>query len=599
MAEIDYALRRQVGDLQNMIVSVGQSVSVVGQQVEAVGHQQQAVQGELADLRNRFQEFIQQSEWRHNIQVAETKIGSLQDEIEHRYGHHKVVRQTSVGMLQAFDVGLVSEETVRAVGEQLMVQTPRYWLAPVLVALAAWAGDDRELCDRAVAEAFRRSPSKTSLFFALLLRRQARQASAVRWLRHYLNAQDPAALGRDFAVILESISQGAFGPAGRELVRDYTEPWRQRLLEDQAALRAQIDRWRAEIDAQVDGPEPARFPRLAAFSPQWPALAQGLARACTHQRLLAKYQALAVEEIQPMDRLEDAVDDILDRLVQEYDTEELPLRRDLDYQRAVVQQGGNLAAAKHAVEIDSASLETTLDFLTIQTTSALNPAAIGVSRATQRMAVGTCHDWFAQAHATFTMDYRAGLPARVDVALGANHNPGAELLKLPTWSGAFTTPLDQLERSLTQHWDEHGRPYIGAFSYNARKHVALLVGVMLAVLVVVSICLHPGAGLLLGLVGAGIWAIVISERKKDAERKQQQARELVEGSKQDSLAQLRATGAELTDWTTAFHEADRQEEEVRTMIADLATIGQARSPYERRVVAPRPVPDTHTGVIHG
>lgn len=598
MADIDYQLRNQVGALENKVDQVGNLLTAVGQQVDTVSYQQRAVQGELAGLRDQLQHFIQESERRHHLQVSETKIGTLQDELEHTYGYHKVVRKSAVGMLQAFDVGLVSEEAVRTVGEHLMVQTPRYWLAPVLVALAAWAGDDQDLCDRAVTEAFRRSPGQTSLFFALLLRRQARQDGAVRWLRHYLSAQDPAALNPHFAVILESIAHGAFGPAGRELVQAHTEPWRQRLLADDATLQAQIERWRAEIEAHADGSGTAGFPRLAAVSPQWPALAQALARAGAHQRILEKYRALAAEVPQPLARLEDEVDDILDRLVEEYDPEELPLQRELAYHRAVIDQGGDRAAARRVADLDSAARETTLDFLTVQTTSALNPAAIGVSRATQRMAVATCHDWFARAHAMFTMDYRGSLPESVEVVFGPEHNPGAKVVDLPIWSGSLAEPMDRLERSLAQHWDGHGQKYIDAFNYNWRKQALILGSAMFGVLVVVSICLNVGAGFLLSVVGAGISAAVIAVRASDAEGKQHRARQLVEASKADSLAQLRATAAELTDWSSAYQEADGQEAAVRAMITDLATIGQARSPYEQRVVASRSVPDTPAGGLH-
>ena len=49
------------------------------------------------------------------------------------------------------------------------------------------------------------------------------------------------------------------------------------------------------------------------------------------------------------------------------------------------------------------------------------------------------------------------------------------------------------------------------------------------------------------------------------------------------MQQLRGAVAEVTDWTTAFRQADCREPAVRTLIADLATAGNSASPYERRV----------------
>jgi hypothetical protein len=567
-----------------MVRGLSSAVGQVSVQVVDVSREQRETRGELATLRADFLEFARQTERRDNIQRAETRIGVLQDKIQHEYGHHKLVRKSAIGMLQAFDVGLVAEDSVRAIGDQLMIQTPRYWLAPVLVALAAWAGDDPDLCRRAVEEAFRRSPSRTSLFMALVLRRQGRRASAVRWLRHYLNAQDPAALGRDFAVILESVSQGAFGPAGIELIRETLDRWRVTLMDDESAQRAQVDRWRVEVEAHVAAPPQGRFPRLAALSPQWPRMELAAARAGAHQRLLATYSAMVTEEVKPSDRLEDAVDDILDRLVGNPDDEELPLHRELAYNEAVVRHGGDLAASDAATRADASAYETTLDYLTIQTMSALNPDAIGVSRSTQRVAVASCHEWFTQAHAAFTRDYRLTLPDRVEAVFGSDHSVGAQAFQLPRWVGSFTEPMDRLERSLGAHWDRHGQAYVERFAFSWRSWVALGAVVMLAALAVVSACAGFGAGVLVTLVGGAAWALVLRAQQQAAERKQAEARESVARAKHDSIAQLRGAGAELTDWGAQFRELDGQEARVRELIRDLSTLGHGATPFQRRAV---------------
>ena len=38
-------------------------------------------------------------------------------------------------------MGNISNAVATNVAEELMIQTPRYWLAPALVALAAWSHD--------------------------------------------------------------------------------------------------------------------------------------------------------------------------------------------------------------------------------------------------------------------------------------------------------------------------------------------------------------------------------------------------------------------------------------------------------------------------
>ncbi|MFD5316848.1 hypothetical protein [Streptomyces sp. NPDC127098] len=583
MSEVDHVLRAQVREVNNRVLRLGEQVNLVSGQVSAVDARQAQTQDELHRLRADFLAFVQEAQRASNMQRAETRIGVVKDDLEHTFGHHKVVRRTAVGMLQAFDVGLVSEQAVRSVSEELMLSAPRYWLAPVLVALAAWAADEKDLCARAVDEAFRRSAGRTSLFFALVLRRQGRQEAATRWLRHFLNAQDPSRLGREFAVILESISQGAFGGAGREMLRERTRTWRERLLTDETTAAGQVDLWRAEIESLRAPSAAADFPRLAALSPEWGALDAVLSGARAQRAFQDKYRAVMDREVTPMDRLEDAVDDILDRLVSEYDTEELPLRRDLAFNEAIIDAGGDLAAARAAVDRESAALGTTLDYLTVQTTSALRPDSIGVSPATQRMAVAACHPFVSQAFDEFGLAYRSAIPADVRVIFSASHTVGARTFALPPWTGSFVQPLEALQADLAAHWDRHGQPFVESLRYQWRgPAIALGAALVLILFGIGQFSLGFAALLAVGVGAAG--GLVLRGRVDRAAKALRLARELLDKAKGESLRQLTEARAELTDWQSRFQAADAVGAEVRAFIASLPTADQAPTPFEKRTV---------------
>ncbi|MFF7747908.1 hypothetical protein ACFZCP_01395 [Streptomyces sp. NPDC007971] len=593
MSEVDLALHRKVQEVSNLVIRLGEQVGSVSGQVSTVEANQHQTRTELQQLRDEFLAFVRQAEATANVQRAETRIGVIEDKIDHEFGHHKTVRRTAVGMLQAFDVGLVSEENVRMVSDQLMIQTPRYWLAPALVALASWSADDRTLCERAVDEAFRRSPDRTSLFFALVLRRQGRPEAAVRWLRHYLLAQDPAALGREFAIILEAIAQGAFGPVGRELLDRTLAEWRAQLMDRADAQAKQVRRWRDELESLRGPSQATEFPRLAALSPQWVTLDGVLSSARGQQPVLDKYKAVMDREFQPSERIEDAVDDILDRLVSEYDNEELPYRRDLAFNQAVVDHDGDLTAARRSADADSASYEETLDYLTVQTTAALNPQAIGTSPATQRLSVAACHEWFQQAHAAHTRDYRGAVPQDVQAQFATTQTVGSQLFQLPTWVGSFTQPLASLEKSLSDHWDHYTRPFVDALAFPWLKKVAPLAGVVAAILLFL-VGSWPVFAIGAAAIVALVWGLILRNQAQTAARAQAAARELLERARTESLHQLRGASAELTDWYEKFTAADRVEAKVRELIATLPTAGGGASPFEGRTVrkeaaaAPKP-----------
>jgi hypothetical protein len=580
---VDRSVGPNVQKIANMVVTLSRDVDAVGQEVSAVGVAQQQTRSELAELRADFLAYTRAAEQRANVQRAETKIGVLQDQLEHEFGHHKVVRRTAIGLLQAFDVGLVSEEAVRSVSEQLMIQTPRYWLAPALVALSAWSADERDLCDRAVAEAYRRSPSKTALLFTLVLRRQDRLDSSSRWLKHYLRAQDPTALGRDFAIILESVAHGAFGPAGRAIVDESLAAWLEALSDD-ASHDKQIARWRIEIENSRPAHATTDFPALAAVSPQWHGLGESLRGAEGHAPLLEKYRALMAEEITAPDRIEDALDDILDRLVQEFDNEELPLQRELAYNHAMVERNGDPAAAKADADAKTAAFEKTLDYLTIQTTSALDPGHIGVSRATQRIAVAACRPWFARAHEQVTSSYRQQLPGDVEVAFAGSHNVGGKTFQLPDWKGSLSSGLPQLEQSLGAHWDAHTDRYVRTLEFNIQQK-AIVPGLVTLGVLIIGFLMSPIAGILLPLIVGGIWAIALHQKYQGSLKAQDDARKELGRWKQESLTQLRAAGAELTDWGSRFQQADARADEARAFITALDEAGHSATPFERRTIS--------------
>lgn len=582
MSTPDFPLRNQVAAVERVVVNVDRNVHIVSEQVNAVSAAQHETRSNLNQLWQEFRDFATQSVLQQNVQLAETRTTKLRNQLQRDFGHHDVVRRSATGMLQAFDRGLVSEEVVRNVSEQLMVQTPRYWLAPALVGLSAWAADDEALAQRAVDEAFRRSPSKTSLFFALITRRQHRADSSMRWLDHYLRNQDPLRLGRDFAVILESVSQGAFGVPGRRLAQQTMDSWRQILVEDERE-RAQLDQWYEEIRTFRADTFAAKYPRLVQLSPQWPQLDDVLRSASAHAPLLNHYESLMGEEVSMSAGLEDAVDDILDRLVEEYDEDELPIRRELTTTEAVVAYGGDHVAAMAAADRQNAALEATLDYLTIQTASALNPGAIGVSRATQQLSIAACRDYLDQAHGAYTMNYRQQFPEDVTVGFSYSYTIGAHNFELPEWTGSLYESLGNCESSLAGHWDENIQPYLRSLRFNPIPQVVLGVLITVAALLVGEL-FYPIVGVILALVAAGIFGYRIYRRYAAAARAFRQAAANLEAAKTDSIMQLRAAAAEFRDFQDQYAVADRGEQAVQRFVGQLEQYHRQRSPRDGREV---------------
>lgn len=556
MAEVDYHLRSEVSQLQRMVAALAGDVETVGHGVAVVGQQTHETKSEVQSLRNRVEAFIDENRKTANVQRAEIRRTSCLQELEKNFKEHDSVRSHAVSVLQGLDTGVVDKDLMSRAVQAGFLRTPSYWLSPALIGLAAWIQHDRDRAEKAVAEAFRRDAAKTSLAYALILRRQGRMSASIAWLSHYLETQDPRELGRDFAVLLESASQGAFGPKAESVVRERMSIWREQLLTDPGMVDEQVRRWRLEIDGLT--PRFAfEYPALKTLSPEAPVLERVLHRASTHARISQKYEAILNAETPKHISVEDAIDDILDRLVSDYDEEELPLRRDLIMAEAIIECDGDLDRAKAQGQLAQDALQETLDYLTIQSSSALRPVSIGVSLATQRVAIGACSAWFARAHQEFSRDYRKDVPADVTAHIQLDAPVASKTFTLPAWSGSISGDMNQAESSLVAHWDANTKPFLDSLVYNPTRDVAFAVVTCVLTLVILGV-LNIFVGVFGALVAGGIWWFVIHNRNARAQQNIVTGQKVLAELKAVSIRDLRMAGAQLVDWTTAYKAADQE-----------------------------------------
>ena len=540
--------------LESQISEVSVDVGVVRQDVKSTND-------ELRQLRREFEAFVEQSERLAAVQQSETKVVNLKAELDRQFGHYAAVRRTSTGLLQAFDIGNVSNKTVQSISEELMIQTPRYWLAPALVTLAAWSRDNREIADKSVAEAFARDKNKASLFFALVLRRQGRMEASVRWLRHYLTSLDPLALTREFAVILEATSYDAFGPAGQRLLSTAMSEWVKELRTRDDIVESQINLWRREIQTQGQALAPTLFPALATVSPQWGQVKGTLEKASALPLVLEKYTAVRNHDGSIPRVLEDLLDDILDQLVSEYDDEELPLRREVRFHEAIIEERGHRDRAQAKADLLLRALERTDDVVTLQTTAAITPELMGVSTQTQRIAIGVGQQDFRTALGRHTAEYRSGHLTVVDIALGPDHSSYASSYKFPGWQSTTQVDEESALTQLRQIWQNTFDAAAESLRFKDSWYVKPAL-VAAAVALIAGLVGKILVGLLFLALGAGV-VYFLGEQKKAKCQATVDALEKAKGPAIDKSIEI------YRDATAQFVEAELLYEELDATEADL------------------------------
>lgn len=559
-------LQRHLNEIQHDMSQISRDVDHVGHLVMEVTGDVRTTQEELAELRRQFTAYVEQAERTAAVQRAETKLGTLKADLEREYGHYKVVRRSSVGLLQAFDAGIVSEDVASQISEELMIQTPRYWLAPALVALAAWSRDDKAISTRAVTEAYNRSQAKTALFFALVLRREQRNPESVRWLRHYFASCDPRSLTREFAVILEAASQGQFGPDGTNLVRTQLGTWAKELRDNPDLVRAQIDKWHEELVVarkEMDPGEGSTLKRLT--TPSSFALVKHQCEAATALEVCAeKYRAVMESEFSSPGTISSLLDDLLIQLVTEYDSEELPLRREVSYQEAIIDTNGDLGRARTKADQMIAVLDERTDAVTLQTNAAIQPENLGVSVRTQQVAIGVGRKDFRQAIFQYTMDYRRKHVDNVTLRLDASHQPLASDMQFVGFSTSTAEDENEMVNRLRAAWDQTCSSHIERVSFkNQQMFMPIAVA---AVVTLFAFVLHPAFGLLAAVLTGGIAWYVIDQAKRKAGAEVMNTLAAKEQAFTISCQMLVDARAEFLDLEIFYENHDADESELRRVL---------------------------------
>lgn len=535
--------------IENGIRKIRGDVDAVSQQVESVGQDVVNTRSELALLEALFREFIAADAMAKELQLAETRQVKIRQELETKYGYYDQVRRTATGILQAADISVVRQETMSSATEELMLSAPRYWLAPALVALSAWLNDNQPLANKALTEALRRDDEKTTLFYALICRRASRAAAAATWMDRYFGMQDPTKLDRQTVVLVDALASGIFGQEVRNKCTERTQAWIQELSQRAGFIEEQRQQWSAGLRSKTpDLGSVQRYSYLGKYSPTWPQLEATLNGAGLNAVLHQHFKNIFDGEILAAPNIEAAVDKLLDKLVKNFDDEELPMRREDRLCQLVIDERGNRNAAQQRYQLESAALDEQISFTQLLTNAAMHPETSHASRATQRYATALSKSWIKDAHADITAMTRASVPLQIS-------------LEIEGWQGHTKNGENEAElaTSLGAHIDAAEAKALAEVKLGLKHWAAVVIG---ALFILGGL---PGLNLLLLGLGAGcvIWFFVAKSQL--AKTKQAIAAKYATVKKQ-ALQIVKAAVAEVVEWRRDFARRDAVAADVTALL---------------------------------
>lgn len=528
---------------------VGNKLQDLEDSVGSVDHKVVALNNELAALTREFEEYVISQGRANRLAQAETRLVQFDNELNKKYGHYDVVRRSATGILQADDLGLIRQSTINTISEELMVQTPGYWLAPCLVALAAWINDKKDIAERAVREGIRRNDEKTSLFFALVCRRADRAGSCLQWTKRYLDNQDEEDLDRKTVIILDAYASGLMGADTEGLISKTINEWMDNLINKPGFVEQQTDQWSKAIVSKRKVYQ-SGYTYLPKYSPTWQQLVDVMEGAELHGTMLDYFINIYQQQTSTA-ALRDQLDGILGSLVTDFDDEELPLRRKRRYEQLVKEFEGDENRAKTVMDAEQQVYDTHKDFTQLLTDAAMDPEGSGASYSTQKFAIALTKDWIVSAYNDVTAKNRMNIPQYIDIVIGTFKDRTEDGRNEQELEGKMITQLTQerdakLAKCVMSGFDQfclYGGGVIGIVGLLMMFTGHLFLGIIAAV--------------------AGIFFVVKHfSSKKSIESDRQRIVQDYENLTKSSIEILRALMAEIVDFIAEFNQKDARAADV-------------------------------------
>ena len=410
--------------LEDRLDALGDFVGAAHSEIHAVGRSVDDLRGDVETLTQDFHAYAAKQERTNRIQLAEIRLVKLRQEIEHRFGHYAEIRRMARGILEANDLAVVRQDTLRAAAEELMLRAPGYWLAPALVALAAWISDEEEVANRACAEALHRDDERTSLFFALVCRRFGRKETSLHWLQRYFAGLDGGALDRKAGIVIDAYVSGLLGRDADGLIRRRIDGWIDRFSRVYSFADAQEKRWYEAMKAMCPAP-PAEgsFPYLRVHTDRSvsEALERTLSCARLYEKLSTHFQQIVVQDAPPR-TLKQQLDSILERLAADFDAAEKPLHMESILEKLVIHEGGREDRARRILAEKVKAFDERRDFMQLLSDAAMHPQEMQASPALQKMALALGRDSILSAFRDIVAENRADIPQTIKFRILAFDN---------------------------------------------------------------------------------------------------------------------------------------------------------------------------------
>lgn len=544
------AIEKGLNAINNNLGTLNNNLEVIDHNVDTVNSNVKVVYDEIGALARDFHDFVQLQVRANALSKAQQRVIQIKQEMEKRFGHYDIVRRTTTGILQADDIGIVKKDTISNATEELMISTPGYWLAPCLVALAAWINDQPELAERALKEGIKRNDEKTSLFFALICRRADRKSAALKWTQRYLENQDEENLDRKTVIILDAFASGLLGADSEGVISKQMSTWLEHLANKPGFVEQQTKQWSDAINLKRKPLTSNDYTYLRKYSKTWSVLQDIMEGAMLHAEILNYFTAIFEQEAST-DSLKAQLDEILNSLVSDFDEEEIPLRKEEKFNQFIIDFEGDENRARQNMAVEQTAFEEQKDFTQLLTDAAMKPESSHASVSTQKFSIALSKEWIGNAYNDVVAQNRMKIPNEIEINVDTFNDKTTDGQNENELIDKFNTLVD------TEKATALAQTVLSAFEKFCLWGGAAIGGIGL----IMTIAGSGFLGLIAIIAGIGMVINHFSKKKKIEQNRQNIEVQFEEKRKTGSQI-IRATLAEVVDFRSEFAEKDGESQKV-------------------------------------
>lgn len=196
--------------------------------------------------------------------------------------------------------------------------------------------------------------------------------------------QDPMNIERKLIVVLDAYANGMFGADLQGLCANQIGDWITE-MEDTVGFREnQVERWETAISGKVNKQDHDNYPYLMKYSSDWSLICAALDNAELHREMHNYVRNVFEQPVGDIVELKHQLDDLLESLVTNFDSEELPYRQQFHYAELVIECQGDTVEADRKFASSSSSFDEHSDLTQLLTNAAMNPELVHASLSLRR-----------------------------------------------------------------------------------------------------------------------------------------------------------------------------------------------------------------------